>query len=190
MRKRLIIVLAISLVLAIVILNIKIYKIETNSMKEHIQPKDYVLVTKNKLFNLDNKNDQILSFKNNYENDNNIYVKRVYAIENDTIFIQPTHIKVNNKKIPHDPIFMNISMNSNSKDSSFNESVNIYSRYILSRSKKIIDTKKYILENENAIIVPKNHLFMVGDNYYESMDSRFWGLIPKVNIKGVVRLVL
>lgn len=38
-------------------------------------------------------------------------------------------------------------------------------------------------------MVPEDYYFMVGDNYYESMDSRFWGFIPKENIKGKVILI-
>jgi signal peptidase I len=34
------------------------------------------------------------------------------------------------------------------------------------------------------IVVPKDHYFMMGDNRYCSKDSRYWGLVPKDNIRG------
>lgn len=36
--------------------------------------------------------------------------------------------------------------------------------------------------------VPANHYFMLGDNEYDSCDSRFWGTIPKSSIIGAAVL--
>lgn len=35
-----------------------------------------------------------------------------------------------------------------------------------------------------------NYYFMLGDNYYQSKDSRFWGLLPETHIIGKAVLVL
>ncbi|MFH1563425.1 MAG: signal peptidase I [Nitrospirota bacterium] len=37
---------------------------------------------------------------------------------------------------------------------------------------------------EKAIIIPKDTYFMMGDNRDSSLDSRFWGALPKNLIKG------
>ena len=33
-------------------------------------------------------------------------------------------------------------------------------------------------------VVPPRRFFMLGDNRYESKDSRYWGLVPRENIRG------
>jgi signal peptidase I len=34
------------------------------------------------------------------------------------------------------------------------------------------------------LLIPADHYFMMGDNRYCSKDSRYWGLVPKANIRG------
>ena len=68
-------------------------------------------------------------------------------------------------------------------------SAGLYSEYLLRKSLNSNEVGDHIIQNGNAILVPEGYYFMVGDNYYESMDSRFWGFIPKKDIKGKVILV-
>ena len=34
------------------------------------------------------------------------------------------------------------------------------------------------------LVIPAQHYFMMGDNRYESKDSRYWGVVPRDNIRG------
>jgi signal peptidase I len=34
------------------------------------------------------------------------------------------------------------------------------------------------------LVVPADHYFMMGDNRYCSKDSRYWGIVPKQNVRG------
>ncbi|MBI2251369.1 MAG: signal peptidase I [Armatimonadetes bacterium] len=48
--------------------------------------------------------------------------------------------------------------------------------------------KKYI-ENYGPIQIPKNHLFVMGDNRQNSEDSRIFGAIPLKLVKGKAALI-
>ena len=34
------------------------------------------------------------------------------------------------------------------------------------------------------LIIPAGHFFMMGDNRYDSKDGRYWGLVPRANVRG------
>lgn len=40
------------------------------------------------------------------------------------------------------------------------------------------------LDNWGPLVVPAEHLFMLGDNRYDSKDGRFWGFVPRKNVRG------
>jgi signal peptidase I len=39
-------------------------------------------------------------------------------------------------------------------------------------------------DNWGPLVVPAGHLFMMGDNRYDSKDSRYWGFVPRQNVRG------
>jgi signal peptidase I len=39
-------------------------------------------------------------------------------------------------------------------------------------------------DNWGPFIVPSGHFFMMGDNRYDSKDSRYWSFVPRANVRG------
>ena len=39
-------------------------------------------------------------------------------------------------------------------------------------------------DNWGPLVVPAKHFFMMGDNRYDSKDSRYWGFVPRENVRG------
>lgn len=40
------------------------------------------------------------------------------------------------------------------------------------------------LDDWGPMVVPARHLFMLGDNRYDSKDGRYWGFVPRENVRG------
>ncbi|OLD43685.1 MAG: signal peptidase I, partial [Gemmatimonadetes bacterium 13_1_40CM_2_60_3] len=39
-------------------------------------------------------------------------------------------------------------------------------------------------DNWGPLVVPPGKLFMMGDSRYNSKDSRYWGFVPRENVRG------
>ena len=48
---------------------------------------------------------------------------------------------------------------------------------------------QYLLNGEDVFKVPEGHYFMLGDNSSHSLDSRYWGTVPRRNLVGQAALV-
>jgi len=107
-----------------------------------------------------------------------VYVKRIVASQGDEIEFSGNSLKINGNELERRLI------DSSNKNGSFkwlkNDAYYEYnndSRYIINISEDASPVK-------GKITIPEGFVFVMGDNRNQSLDSRFWGLLPKENILG------
>lgn len=150
---------------------VEAFVLPTNSMQETVVAGDRILFDKLFFNNKQPTQGQVVVFKHQMERSNfapeplpiNL-MKRVVGVAGDTVSIKDDQVFVNGKPFeePH-AIFLE--------------------KY--APSPELNST----LQNFPEVGVPPGHVFVLGDNRWASMDSRFFGMVPVEDIFGVARVV-
>jgi len=167
-------------IIVLVVFNIlffESYEVKGRSMTGTIEPGNRVVISK--LFKPFYESNDIVVLKKG----DILFVKRIYKIAGDTLEFNQKGIFSKNGAIPHDKIYFSIlaDLNENKR------ACELYSTLLLRNLDLNRQIKKEVFFDENCrLIVPENYIFVLGDNYFESLDSRFWGLINKNQVLGKV----
>jgi len=149
--------------------DIKAYKIPSRSMIPTLLAGDHILVNefiygvkfpllKNTIIPVSNpKRGDIVVFVYSKDRSKD-FIKRVIGVGGDKI-------EIKNKKI-----FIN--------DKPYNDMFGVYSDNVILPA--AVETR----DNYGPVTVPKNSLFVMGDNRDQSMDSRFWGFVDLKDVEG------
>jgi signal peptidase I len=153
---------------------VQAFKIPSGSMQPTLIPGDHILVNKF-IYGVKvpftgitipvshPKTGQVLVFKYPYAKKYNLhpgidFIKRVIGTPGDKIQIVNNNVYINN---------------------------HLYKcKYAFWTSKKILPGYDSPRDNYGPITVPKNDLFVMGDNRDNSFDSRYWGFVPYKDVIG------
>ncbi|PKN88703.1 MAG: signal peptidase I [Deltaproteobacteria bacterium HGW-Deltaproteobacteria-1] len=168
------IIIAILIAVVIRTLVIQAYKIPSRSMVPTLLIGDHLLVNKfiygikipvirTTLLPVSNpKRGDIIVFI--YPNDRSKdYIKRVIGVAGDKIEIKNKNIFINDKL--------------------YKDGFGIYSDSV------VYPAMMQPRDNYGPVVVPKNSLFVMGDNRDESADSRFWGFVDLKDVEGKALLI-
>ncbi len=168
---------------------IQAYKIPTGSMEDSLLIGDFLFATKyNYGFQVPFRNKMI--FKWSRPDRRNIvifrfplerkdFVKRCVAVAGDTVEIRDKVLYVNGEKL-EEPYVVH-------KDKRVYPSLNLNDRkhyQNLWETGEFHSAGMYVRDNFGPVVVPKDNVFLMGDNRDNSYDSRFWGPLPSDNLRG------
>jgi signal peptidase I len=112
------------------------------------------------------------------------YVKRVVGLPGDRIAIKNKKLYINEveaeyRELPTEAIH---DIPGNEYYSAYEESFDGMSHLVM---KNMADEAGFF----GPVVVPPNHIFVLGDNRDSSDDSRYWGTVPLKNLEGRVILI-
>ena len=115
------------------------------------------------------------------EDPNPTLVKRLVAVAGDTVYMRGGLFHLNGQPQPQPD-----AMRENPRaDGSF--SVDLFQwqkAHEISGSRFGDPAPVPTLDDWGPLVVPPGMLFMLGDNRYDSKDGRYWGLVPRDNVRG------
>lgn len=176
---------------------VQAFKIPSASMEDTLLIGDHLLVNKfiygvkipgtdKKLFKFkDPKIGDIIVFK--FPEDEKVdFIKRVVAVEGDTVEIHDKVLYVNGQKA-------NIPQ-AQYKDPNIYGDPRGYNTFDPANPMKFFafrDNTAGIARRDNMqpLVVPQGSVFVMGDNRDESHDSRFWGFVETTQIKGKAMII-
>jgi signal peptidase I len=156
------------------------FNVPSDSMYPAIWPGDRLLAAKNVYLRADPSVGDVVIFRNP-DNRAQLFIKRVVALEGDTVEIRNNELFINGTKLRREetPAPSETIPQVQGKLTTFYE-WNRDAKYTICFNTGGDSAAK----NFPKTVVPKNHCFVLGDNRDNSLDSRTFGPIPIVGIIG------
>ena len=108
-------------------------------------------------------------------------VKRLVAVAGDTILMHNGVLSVNGTEQPQGAD----ARNNTKGDGSFSVPLFDWQKAYQVRGSRFGEPAATpTLDDWGPLVVPANRLFMLGDNRYDSKDGRYWGFVPRENVRG------
>lgn len=109
-------------------------------------------------------------------------VKRVIGIGGDTIHMRAGQVYINGIAQHHEAVRRQIPYGVNPGEPS--PAFSWQHQFAIQGARMGEPPAQPSLDDWGPLVIPDRHLFMLGDNRYESKDARFYGFVPRENIRG------
>ncbi len=172
------VVIAVILALFVRTFVVQAFKIPTGSMENNLLIGDHLLVNKfvygpaptgveRTLLPIGTiTRGEVLVFKYPEQPDRD-FIKRVIGLPGETLEVRQKKVYINGKAL-EEP----------------------YTHFLTPASGAFHEETSFdVREQYGPVTVPADHYFMMGDNRDNSQDSRYWGFLPRENIKGRALLI-
>ena len=109
------------------------------------------------------------------------FVKRVIGMPGDKVEVRQGRVWLNDEELPQQPYERYEDLERVPKEGEY-DMVEYQALWKTHRLDNELGME--LRDNFGPVIVPENTYFVMGDNRDNSCDSRFWGPVPRENIKG------
>lgn len=110
------------------------------------------------------------------------FIKRVIGLPGDTVEIKDGVVIVNGQR-QEDENYAQFTDSMRYPKASGRIPIETFQKYWENRETGKLFSE-YIRDNFGPVTVPQKNYFVMGDNRDRSCDSRYWGPVPEINIKG------
>ena len=151
----------------------------------HSFPFSLPIIPKGRLFYVQPERGDVVVFKKPPENKTD-YIKRIIGLPGDIIQVKDGRLYINNQIVPREDHGQEYWDTEAGRQ--------LYTRYLETLPNGVVHdiyelTDNNIYDETDPIEVPEGHFFMMGDNRDNSLDSRYFGLVPAENLEGKARII-
>ncbi|HYC52229.1 MAG TPA: signal peptidase I [Gemmatimonadaceae bacterium] len=115
------------------------------------------------------------------EDPNPTLVKRLIGMPGDTVYMRDGLLHVNG--LPQRQGYA-ASVNPKGNGDEYSPLMDWQHKIELSGTRFGPPPRRPTLDNWGPLLIPPSNYFMMGDNRYQSKDSRYWGIVPRANVRG------
>ena len=178
---------ALTIAMFIITFVVQAFRIPSGSMENTLLVGDYLLVDKTR-FAPSGSWQPILPYPKIHQGDIVVFrypvdpaqhfVKRVIGLPGDRIHLSHAHLYVNGREIAEPYVVFKEHYPDEFRDN-FPHGSPVNENITADWARRL-----RILVHNGELIVPPGQYFVLGDNRDQSLDSRYWGLVPRENIIG------